>query len=309
MTEVQVYGAASGNNLGIPGLGSFDTSSVTIPRITIDHEQGKFKDNLSGLLHDELNVVILGLVRQRILWPKKMGDSDKPQCKSRNADVGYPVLEGDPKVVYPFRSSNLDVTDLFDDGHGNKALACASCNLKEWTGPKGEKEPPRCSEQFTFVMQDEEVGANMLYTVQRTAITPAKKYITSFIQRGQAMFTRETKLTVKVVGGSQRSYGVPVFTGGDPTDSTRWADWGEEYDSIAAFITRPPQGDGNEEDGEANVQAANTASTTANVNPAAANVVIPGEVAQATQVVRPVTRPAAVIDVAPLPDDEDDLPF
>lgn len=305
--EVQVYGAA--NDLGIAGLEDFETNAVTIPRITIDHESdaGQFKDNLTGATYTTLRVVILGMIRQRILWPKKIGESDKPQCKSRNANQGYPVLDGSGKENYPFGSANLSPTDLLDDGNGNKYLPCKACNLKEWGGTKDDREPPRCSEQFTFVMQDEE-GANMLYTVQRTGLTPAKKYLTSFVQRKKPMFVRWTELSVRVTGGAQRSYGVPVFTGGDDTDPNYWDDWALEFNGIKEFITRPPRGDGNAAEGDANQQAANTSSTVADTKPGATGVTIPGEVvAPQAAAVRPVSRPVAPPVAAA--DDDDDLPF
>lgn len=306
MTEVEVYGANSG--LAIPGLEGFDPGQVAIPRITIDHDNGIFKNNLDGSTFDTLNVVILGMVHQRVLWPKRMGDSDKPQCKARDAQWGYPNLEGDRKGLFPWSESNFTEENLQLDSNGNKVLPCKACSLKDWGGTRDDREPPRCSEQYTFVLQDE-YAANYLYTVQRTGLKNARRFITGFIQRKTPMFTKWTKITVQTQGGTQRSYGVPVFALGSDTDQSMWEGWADEFKGIREFITKPPRGDGNDADGETNIQAATTSSTGANQYPAAAKEIVDAEVVQ-QPAAQPMHRPGKP---GPAPvaadDDDDDLPF
>ncbi len=294
-TDVAVWGQGG----SIPGLDSFSLDHSVIPRISINHETGKLRDNLSEEEHESLDVVVLGMQVQRILWPVKMGESDKPLCKSRNGSTGLPLLEGTPQ--FNFRESNFTPDSLATDAAGNKTLPCEACNLKEWS--KDPNDPtkniqPRCAEQFTFILQTLD-GGNALFTVQRTGLKAARRYLTAFKQRQQPTFINRTTIGVLVQGSARRQYGTPTFAKGPATDQADWPEYAETVRDLVAFLTTPPQR-GNDGDSQATQEAAGTSATMANQNhPAAApNVPAPPTVIE-SQVVAP---PAAA-------DDDDDLPF
>lgn len=295
-TDVAVWGQGG----SIPGLDGFSLDHSVIPRISIDHESGKLKDNLSEEMHDTLDVVVLGIQVQRILWPVKMGESDKPLCKSRNGVHGLPLLEGTPK--FNFRESNFTEASLATDAHGNQILPCEACSLKDWT--KDPSDPtrnvqPRCAEQFTFILETQD-GGNALFTVQRTGLKSARRYLTGFKQRQQPTFICRTTIGVAIQGSARRQYGTPTFTKGPATDQEAWPEYAETVRDLISFLTTPPQR-GNDADSDATKQAAGTSATMANQNhPAAApNVAVPSDVIDST-----------VVNQAPAPaDDDDDLPF
>src|SRR6478736_1298857 len=75
------------DDLGLEDIGAGD---VIIPRLSIDHKTAEFKDNLSGWRSNTLTVVLLGMVKQRILWHDPVEDGDKPLCKSPDYLHGFP---------------------------------------------------------------------------------------------------------------------------------------------------------------------------------------------------------------------------
>src|SRR5438105_7321347 len=93
----------------------------TVPRLNIEHDKGVFADNLTGETFSELNIVPLGMVGQRVLWPEKLKAGDVPLCRSLD------MKQATPAENFPWKASGFEKDDLHDG-----SLACAGCNLKEW---------------------------------------------------------------------------------------------------------------------------------------------------------------------------------
>lgn len=253
------------------GLGDLDASDFVIPRLQIEHKEGKFKDNLSNEEFQSLDLVILGLVKQRIMWAPTIETGDKPLCKSPNFDLGFPNLSGVRGKSFPFDRSNftpetvqispsIGGVQLDTNGHG--VLPCASCKFKEWeTHPNGKV--PWCSEQHTLPVMYREAGTDKewvtaLLTLQKTGITPSKRYLTSFARSKTPAYTAITRVTLTMMSRGDTVYSVPGFQRIGDTDRQDWPEYAESYKSIRDFVRSAPRAaDGDDDDsGDDNVWGA-----------------------------------------------------
>lgn len=217
---------------GLTGLEDFSVEDQVMPRLQIVHKEAKFEDSLSGMKYDELNVILLGLIKQRIMWAVDVDDGDQPLCKSYDFKTGHPNQKEFPWNETPF-------------SQGDEELSCSSCPLKEW-GSHPQRDTPWCSEQHTLplLMLDEDGTpvAPALFSLQRSGIKPSRNYLSSFAQKQRPLFTVVTRLTLVAQSRGSVDYAVPKFQAGDATDTSLWRDFAEHYKTIKAYITTPPQG-------------------------------------------------------------------
>lgn len=213
------------------GLEDFDVSTDAImPTIKIDHDEGKFLDSLSGEMFDSLNVVILGLVKQRIMWEADPSDNP-PLCRSLDFKVGMPGEK------FPWKDSGFDRPAETE----GVTLPCETCQFQQW-GSHPKNDTPWCSEQHTFAILmpvGENGWAPALFTVQRTGIKPSRAYLTSFARAKTPTFTVHTVMTVDHRKKGTRPYGVPIFTKGEATDQDDWPEFAQQYANIRSFIQQP----------------------------------------------------------------------
>lgn len=249
MTVVPSTGAGG---LAIPeedyGLEDFDpTTDAIMPRLQIDHKEALFVDNLSGQKFKELDVILLGLVKQRIMWADEVEDGEGPLCKSFNYNEGHPDKD------FPWEKSGFDPAKYPDDA----ALPCANCALKEWGSALNGK-TPWCSEQHTFPLLMQLAGgwAPALFTTQRTGIKPSKTYLTSFSRTKTPLYTVITKLSLQAFKRGTVDYAVPVFVQKEATESSEWTFYAQQYRSIRSFITTRPSRDDDDGTAPAPVAAA-----------------------------------------------------
>lgn len=219
------------------GLGDFGTEDMVMPRIGIEHTEGVLVDNLTGKKFEELEVVMLGLIKQRILWDTEVNDGDQPLCKSYNFEEGNPNDE-----KFPWGAAG------FDKDAAGDTLPCASCALKEW-GSHPQRETPWCSEQHTFPLLmkvGDTFAAPAIFTVQRSGIKPSKAYLTAFKRAQKPLFTAVTKITLELQKRGSVTYSVPKFSQSEETDSDEWPEFAQHYQQIRDFVTTPPaKGDDN----------------------------------------------------------------
>lgn len=203
------------------GLGDFDSN--VIPRLSIDAE-GVFVNNLTNERHAELDVVILGVVKQRVLWPETMGsDGDKPLCRSINGVVG---------TAGPGRPDTPGIVT-----HADGTFACSTCPLAEWDSHPS-RGVPWCSEQLVLpLLIDGAMPA--LLTVQRSALKSTNAYISDFKRRKTGAFTHFTKLTLSPMKRGKVDYSVPVFTKANPTDPSLHDGYLLQFRGIREFLTTP----------------------------------------------------------------------
>lgn len=322
---------------GSTGLEDIGASDVVLPRLRIEHADGVFKDTLSGATYAKLQVIILGIVKQRIMWPDELDDGDKPMCKSVDFVHGFPNVRKDAAAdkQFPWSESNFSEADLkpveiaprtdrqFPDGwssNGYGVLDCASCKFKDWSkDPRnGKNVPPRCSEQHTYILQysgdDGETWTTALLSLQRTGIKPSKTYISSFVQSKTPMFTVITELSLVQDSRGMVKYCTPKFRRIGDSDRTNWQEYHDSYVQIRSFIRSAPRPQDDEETVTAPAPGANVNTAPA---PAAAPAATPAPAAAATVAPEaPVTAapaaptPAPVAEPSPpVAEDDDDLPF
>lgn len=309
---------------GDTGLEDVSASDIAIPRLQIIHDEGLFKDNLSGTTFGELEVIILGLVKQRIMWASDIDDGDKPLCKSTEFSFGFPNMRDDIAADkrFPWAESNFEPAQAQPielaagqspahpngwSSNGLPVLPCAACKFKEWTkGSNGKNVPPPCTEQHTYPVlykNENEVWTPALLTFQRTGIKPSKTYISSFAQTGQPMFTVVTTIGLTQQSRGMVKYSVPWFKRGSTSDRNAWAEYATQYRTIRDFVRSAPRRQ-DEEDAPAASNNENTApeapvNVTATTQPTPPPTPSPAPTPPSPQ---PTPPPAAVAD-------DDDLPF
>ena len=227
---------------GVEGLEDIDTSDLSMPQLKIVHDQALFEDSLSGEQFDTMDVILLGLVKQRVLWPSEMGEeAEAPLCRSYNFTEGVPGekfgerMKRDP--ASPLEASGYTEADVLA-GH----LSCLSCNLKEW-GSHPSRDVPWCVEQFVLAVMigspDEPIGSPAMLTLQRSSIKPAKAYITSFVRTRTPLFVNRTTMSLNGQSRGTVKYSIPKFVKGVPTDAEYHGDYAELYRQVKDFVTTP----------------------------------------------------------------------
>lgn len=301
------------------GLDDFDMSDAVIPRLSIEHRDGEFKDGLSNETFKTLNVIILGLVKQRVLWHPGMDDDDAmPMCRSTNHDLGFPnVSEKQPKEKrFPWDGSGFDPKDYPNDGEDVVTpLPCSGCQLKEWgSHPDGKR--PFCSEQFTLPVLYDPSGEGdyvpAIITFQKTALKPLKAYLSSFARSRNAAFMAITEMSLDTFSRGQTVYSVPNFKKVGTTEQDDWREYSTNYVTMREFLTAAPGSRSEEESSEAPKPSENKAAPPAAKKKAEPEVV-EGDVVDAEIVEEAPEPPKKAAAPKPAPvaeaEDDDELPF
>lgn len=243
--SITPYDPAKYGNVGMEDI---EAGDLIIPRLQIDHKKNVFRNNLTKEEFPQLTVVLLGLVKQRIMWDRKVEEGDRPQCKSPDFDSGYPNVREDAprRIQFPWHESNFNKEDHVQ-ADGTIQLPCASCNFKEWRKDPndGSNISPPCNEQHTYPLEYSadggETWVTALVTFQRTGIKPSKQYMSSFAQSNLPFFTSYTDLSLQHLQRGQTDYSVPVFKLGGPTDQAKWGEYAEKYMQIRTFARAAPR--------------------------------------------------------------------
>lgn len=281
------------------GLEDVGVGDIVIPRLQIQHADAVFKDNLSGATYDSLKVVLLGLVKQRIMWHDEVDDGDKPLCKSSDFEHGFPNVRDDvPKDKrFPWDQSNFNPSDFPSENgmNGLVTLPCNACVFKEWD-KNGWKTPP-CAEQHTYPLlysTDGETFTPALFTTQKTGIKPSRQYISSFAQSKTPPFTVFTELTLELNSRGSVRYSVPRFKRLEQTDRDMWPEYAAQLRTIREFVRQPPRNQEEADGGAAPSDNTNSAPAVPATTPPPA----------AQSAAAPAAAPAAAA-----PAEDDDLPF
>lgn len=295
------------------GLGDFEPTDAAVPRLTIQHKDGRFKESLSGQTYESLSVIILGLVKQRTLWAPVQEDDMKPMCKSTNFLTGYPnVAEDTPKDHrFPWEKSGFDPASAPKNELDQVILPCQSCPLKEWgSHPNGKV--PWCSEEFTLPLLYDATGEGdwmpAVLTIKKTGLKNIKQYLASFQRQRKPAFSVITKVTLTQQSRGQTEYCVPNWAAEEKTSIDDWPGFSQSFVGLKEFLQMPPAV--YDEDGE-RIQAAppEQSAGTALSSPqsAAQEAAEPEPEAEPEQPTAKVSQPAA--SSAPADDDDDDMPF
>lgn len=263
------------------GLEDFDPRDGIIPILKLDHDSGLILDGLSGKKYNKLEVICVGLVKQRVLWPAEVQEGDQsPLCKSYNFKVGHPDAPNFPWEAAHF-TPDADVTEL----------PCESCNLKEW-GTHPGRDIPWCSEQHTYaILQqlNEDLWAPALMTFQRSGLKASNTYLSSFVRAQEPLYVCKTLIELDERKRGNVEFLVPKFSRGDDTDQSKWPYYAETYRQIRTFVQTPRRLE------EEETASTETPDQAVGATPAAA-----------TPPTQPAPEPAAA---AAAPSGGDDLPF
>jgi hypothetical protein len=209
------------------GLEDFDDSSAPIPRLNIDGPRALFVDSLSGEEYETLNTVVLGLVRQRVLWtPGDLKEGAKPLCRSRDGKIGLPQ-EG-----FPWEESGFEKFDLDDE---QQELSCDACPLKEWGSDPQSGEKPWCTEQAITIVYHE--GGPALVTLQRSSMAAIRAYAASFKRSGKPMFTKYATVSLLPQRRGSVRYAVPEFKSAGTTPEEDHDFFADMFIKARTFLT------------------------------------------------------------------------
>lgn len=298
------------------GLGDFGIEDAVVPRLNISHKDASFKDSLTNETFTSIQVIFLGLVKQRVLFHFKVDDGDKPMCKSPDHKHGFPNVDEDTKKDkrFPWDRSGFEPQHFPADDNGIIMLGCDGCQLKEWgSHPDGNK--PYCSEQFTMpILYDPYGNGNWVPAIMsfaKTALKPLKSYLTAFQRGGNAAYEAVTEITLRTESRGSNEYCVPIFRRVGDTDTTEYRGYSQNFRMMKSFLEAFP---GSREETE-DVPEAPAAPTD---NVARPPEPVPETQQTATQTETKATEsapspePTAAASPAatpPAPADDDDLPF
>lgn len=271
------------------GLEDFDQSDMTIPMLKIDHDKAVIVDGLSNQEYDSLDLICVGLIKQRVLWQAEIQDNDTPLCRSYNFKIGKPDADR-----FPWKASGFTPDADTDE------LPCENCKLQVW-GSHPQREIPWCSEQHTYaVLQPlgEDNWAPALFTIQRSALKPSNAYLTSFIRAKEPLYVCHTRISLDGQRRGNVDFAIPKFSRGPETDQSMWPFYADTYRNIRSFVQTPRI---RTADGEIE-QTTGTAAAPAATTPVADPTATPAAPPQAAP---PTPEPAA----APAAPAGEDLPF
>jgi hypothetical protein len=316
------------------GLEDFDQKDAVVPRLKIIHKEAVFEDTLSKERFDSLQLIILGLVKQRILWHTQVGNDDAPMCRSANFSTGFPNVDEDtPRDKrFPWARSGFERQEPGEDG--KIRLPCESCALKEWgSHPDGKR--PYCSEQWTLpvmyngdlttedIKRLEADGELMsepwmpaILTIQKTGIKPLRSYFTSFARSGNPTFTVTTEATLRLQQAGTTDYSVPTFRKTGSTPQENYLEYSQQLTQMRSFLQQDPGSRFTNDDNPAPSDNVNRPDTSTRQDPWATEETpaeAPAPAAPPKAPSKPATPPKAAAPTpppAPAPaDDDDDLPF
>lgn len=316
MTDPNAQVPATMQDVAMPeGMEDFNPEQQVIPTLKLAHDDGKIIDGLSGQEYDEVTLICLGMIKQRVLWDAEVGEGDNvPFCRSYNFQIGHP-----DNKAFPWKAAGF--TRPEDDDVATR-LPCESCKLKEWgTHPK-RGDIPWCSEQHTYaVLQDLGNGvlAPALFTAQRSALKPSNAYMTSFYRAQQPMYVCYTRISLDLRKRGSVDFVVPKFARGVDTDPAQYPNFSAQLKMIREFVQTPrgvtptsadsdPQPPAEPSNPPAPApapsQPAPTQPAPVPTQTAAPEAVVPDQVTPA-----PAPTPAPQPVTAGASDDDDDLPF
>jgi hypothetical protein len=217
--------------LGGVGLEDVDQSDLVMPRLQVKHQKQLFVNPQTNEEFEELEVVLLGMLKQRSLFPAVYdGENNPPLCRSLDFETGFPRAD-----VFPWEESGFDL-DSYDDETG---LPCEDCLLKDWGSHPTKPKAPWCEAQHTYPLLILGEGGSMtpmIYTVSKTGLTPSKNYVSYFVTNKKPMFTVVTRLTLDAARKGGNDYSVPRFERLGATDSSKWRYWAEQFTSIKDML-------------------------------------------------------------------------
>lgn len=312
------------------GLEDIEDEITAVPRIGIDHKAGVFKDSLSGEEFPRIYGVLLGMVKQRVMWePGDIEPGAKPQCKSQDSVTGYPNMSGKPGESFPWAEApGLDPNTQPKDEHGRIIISCDGCPFAQW-GPrdaKGKSKPPPCKERHTYPViynrtaptgtdpYDAPYMESGIVSFQGSGITPSKKFLSAFVRNKLPLYSAVVEIKLNVNKRGMVEYSVPEFTKLGQVPTEEWELYGRELAPMRDYLKRAPRPGDDSDPSRSGGMTANQAATNAGVattqvstapmsaSSSPATSVVQGAVAES----EPTQAATEIVDAVVV---DDDLPF
>lgn len=309
------------------GLEDIEDEVGALPRISINHSGGVFKDTLSGEEFPEIHGVALGMIKQRVMWAPVVEDGAKPLCKSQDATIGYPNAAAEKDGGFPWSdAAGLDPNTSAKDEHGRMVISCESCPFAQWgTDQKTNKRvPPPCKERHTYPIIFNRDGDNSyappymesgIVSFQSSGISPSKKYLSAFVRNKRPLYSAIVRIKLETNKRGNVIYSVPVFSKMTDVPEEDWELYAREYQPLREYLRQAPRPGDDADPVKAPQQTAAQAAANAGVTQATvvSSATSPEE-SPATAAVNPATAAAstpvqAYVPPAPAEDGDDDLPF
>jgi len=254
----------------VTGLEDFGVEDLKLPRLSINHEMGGYVDSLAPeLAYPVIEVIPLGLVKQRVLWPAIMDDSTKkkPMCRSVDNSAGYPnTTSKDPLEAFPWQATGWNPNDFAKNEAGRTTLPCSTCRLATWgSHPDGKK--TWCSQQHAIVLlyasEGNEPSMLALFTAQRSSINISKSFFGSIHRQELPAFAIRGRWGLTAQMRGKNKYYVPTMVATGRTDQGLWPMYQQNYLQVRGYVTRPPRNDDDDKQQE-NVTGQNIAQQNVN---------------------------------------------
>lgn len=190
--------------------------------LSIAHKLGMFVTMDQGGSHPwdtvtEFDAVVIGGVKQRIMWPPYGAAGDRrPLCKSNNNREGY------PQVNFPWNDArSIYEGDAPIEGHEHDTLKCTDCQFK--LNPRHYKDMalPVCESSYKLILLDPQDRV-VIFNAQGAAKRVVAHYAKWFQQNNQPMFTHITRFELTSVKNNGNRYADLELRKGGPTDKSRW---------------------------------------------------------------------------------------
>lgn len=209
-----------GEDIGI----EMTSAEVSLPRLKILGRDGVFENPLTSEVYEELDCIILGSLKARVMWDKEVSGDERPMCKSLDAVVGMPNLSEETPVNkrFPLESSSFTKSDLVLRD-GIQTLPCDKCSFAQWDNVRNK--PALCAEQFVLPLLFRDSSNQHVpgvLSLQRSAMKNTKRYLGQFLSSRTPTFSVGTRISLEKMQRGQVVYSVPRFQRGEPTDRSEW---------------------------------------------------------------------------------------
>lgn len=211
--------------LGLEGFEDLGQSDIILPRWSIvqptarmegaKKHMGEFARNIDGEFRDHLDVILLKVSPNRLLWEGEAGEAfradRRPECVSR------------------------------DGVSGSTYGACALCQFNAQANPALFNIPnsKRCNFGYALVMVDDpEAGSMALFDAKGNNVRPLKTLTTQFVQRKRPAYSALVRLETTETTNERGSFFVLKPTVANWFDAATAEGWRELYQSVAGSVVR-----------------------------------------------------------------------
>lgn len=229
------------------------------PVVKINHDRGVFFGSDAGhsVLGKTLDIVVLGLVRQRELWVD--GESGRKQaCESPDATTGYAKAN-----YFDYEAAGFDRRQFPGPPSGEIVkLACDYCELRKWQdNPGGNRKPPPCTSSWVLpfiyardpikdavdllavarAQPDELEKSVHLLPVKFSSQRSLEKYLTPFRDSKTPTYTVRTRVTLSRREKDGRRFSDASFEQLDQVNGSVFSYMSGALRTVREYLIEPPQ--------------------------------------------------------------------